>query len=463
MTDRTMSLLSRRHALKLAGGCAAMSAAPVISTLTGLRATNAAWAANPTPDNDYKALVCIYLFGGNDSFNMLVPLEDGEHGDYQQVRGNLALNKDDLLPISDQSGRKFGLHPSMPDIQSLYNDGDAAFVANIGTLVRPTSKADFNQGLHLPKGLFSHPDQTRHWQTSVPQTRAERSGWAGRMADILNDAVNDNPAIGMNIAIDQMNLLQTGRQLLPYVVRPQRLAGYDKQKPFSKIYTSVTDQLLARSYGNAMEQQYANLKRSAIDAASNYSAAVDSVQLQTQFPSTQLGGQLQLAAETIAARDSLNHKRQVFFALVGGWDFHDEVINAQASLLREVNDAIASFQTAMGELGTTDCVATFTASDFGRTLTSNGNGTDHAWGGNVFTVGGALNGGNIFGDYPSSLLDDALDIGRRRLLPTTSVDEYSAELAMWFGIENDNNLEAILPNIRTFYAQGSSTGPLGLF
>jgi uncharacterized protein (DUF1501 family) len=458
-----MSLLSRRHALKLAGGCAAMSAAPVLSTLTGLRATNAAWAANPTANNDYKALVCIYLFGGNDSFNMLVPMEDSEHADYQQVRGNLALDKEDLLPITDQSGRKFGLHPSMPDIQNLYNNGDAAFVANIGTLVRPTTKSDFNLGLHLPKGLFSHPDQTRHWQTSVPQTRAERSGWAGRMADILNDTVNDNPAIGMNIAIDQMNLLQTGRQVLPYVVRPERLAGYGKTSRMNQIYTSVTDQLLARSYGNAMEQQFANIKRSAIDAASNYSDAVDSVQLQTQFPSTQLGGQLQLAAETIAARDNLNHRRQVFFALVGGWDFHDEVINAQAGLLQQVNDGIASFQAAMAELGTTDCVTTFTASDFGRTLTSNGNGTDHAWGGNVFAVGGDLNGGNIFGDYPGSLIDDNLDIGRRRLLPTTSVDEYSAELAMWFGVENDNNLEAILPNIRTFYGGGATAGPLGMF
>ena len=439
-----------------------MSAAPVLSTLTGLRLTNTAWAANPTPDDDYKALVCIYLFGGNDSFNMVVPCEADEYADYSALRGNHALAKEDLLPITDQEGRKFGLHPAMPAIQQLYNDGDAAFVSNIGTLVRPTTISDYNQGLHLPKGLFSHPDQTRHWQTSVPQTRAERSGWAGRMADMLNDTVNDHPSIGMNIAIDDMNLLQTGRQILPYVVKPQRLKGYGGSSTAGQIYTQVTDQLLSRSYGNALEQQFANLKRSAIDAAVDYSAAVDSVSLTTQFPNTLLGGHLQTVAETIAARDTLQQKRQVFFALLGGWDFHDEVIEAQNGLLTELNDGIAAFQQAMTELGTTDQVTTFTASDFGRTLSSNGNGTDHAWGGNVFLCGGAVNGGRMAGDYPM-LRDDNLNIGRGRLLPTTSVDEYNAELAMWFGVQNDSNLEAILPNIRRFYGAGQSAGPLGLF
>lgn len=453
--------LSRRNVLKLAGGCAAMTAGPVLSTISGLNLTKSAWAAAPTTDSeDFKALVCVYLFGGNDSFNMLVPCESAEYADYQTVRGELALAKEDLLAISDESGRSFGLHPSMAGMQSLYNDGDVAFVSNVGALVRPTTKEDVERNLDLPLGLFSHPDQARHWQTSIPESRVGSTGWAGRMADILTDTVNDNLHIAMNIAIDSVNLFQTGRNVVPYVVEAKKLSGYNGISAVDRIYSQATDAMLANPRGNVMERAFAAVKRGSIDAAISYADAIDGISLQTEFPETKLGEQLELVARTISARQTLGQRRQVYFALVQGWDFHDEVLNAQQKQLQTVNDALVAFNSAMHELSVHDKVTTFTASDFGRTLTSNGNGTDHAWGGNQMIMGGAVNGG-MFGQYPLSLRDDNLDIGRGRLLPTTSVDEFNAELAMWFGIENDNNLEAILPNIRRFYGAGSATGPLG--
>lgn len=454
--------LSRRNVLKLAGGCAAMTAGSVLSTITGLKLTKSAWAAAPTPPaDDYKALVCIYLFGGNDSFNMLVPQETEEYQDYTEARQEMALDSDDLLPISDQSGRKFGLHPAMSDLKDIYTDGDLAFVSNVGALVRPTTLDDYERNLALPVGLFSHPDQARHWQTSIPESRTGVTGWAGRMADILNDDCNDNANIAMNIAIDSTNLFETGTSVVPYVIKAKKLAGYQKTgSALNRIYTRATDEMLSTRYPNVMEQAFADVKRGSIDAAISYASAVGGVYLDTPFPNTQLGEQMELISRTIAARETLGQRRQVYFALVGGWDFHDEVLNAQTSLLTQVNDAFAAFNSAMKEMGVHDKVTTFTASDFGRTLSSNGNGTDHAWGGNQMIMGGAVQNG-IFGQYPGSLRDDSLNIGRGRLLPTTSVDEFNAELAMWFGIENDNNLEAILPNIRRFYGAGTSAGPLG--
>ena len=453
--------LSRRNVLKLAGGCSAMTAGSVVSAISGLSLTKSALAAGPTSNTeDYKALVCVYLFGGNDSFNMLVPQEDDEFADYEEVRGEIGLARDSLLEISDQTGRKFGLHPSMPGIQTLFNQGDIAFVSNVGALVRPTTKADYERNLALPLGLFSHPDQARHWQTSIPESRVGTTGWAGRMADILTDSVNDNPHIAMNIAIDSVNLFQTGRTVVPYVVEAKKLGGYGETSAIDRIYTQATDSMLANARGNVMERAFSSIKRGSIDAAISYANAIDGIALDTVFPETHFGGQMQLVARTIAARQTLGQRRQVFFALVQGWDFHDEVLNAQAKQLQTVNDTLVAFNAAMTELGVHDQVTTFTASDFGRTLTSNGNGTDHAWGGNQLIMGGAVNGG-LFGQYPQSLRDDNLNIGRGRLLPTTSVDEFNAELAMWLGVQNDNNLEAILPNIRRFYASGLTERPLG--
>lgn len=404
--------------------------------------------------------------GGIDSFNVLTPYENSEYADYQQVRGNLALAKNILLPITDaNSGRQFALHPGLTEMQYLYNNGVLAFQANVGSLVRPTTLAQYHAEQNLPLGLFSHSDQQQHWQTSVPQSRTQISGWAGRMADVLTDASNSNPAVSMNIALNSINILQTGTEVTPYIIKSDGvtlLNGYNLNGAFNKIVTQSADSLLAKHYTNLLEQTAASKQRVSIDASLGFDSATSSVNLGTVFPATSLGQNLQMVAKTIGARAELGHKRQTFFIQAGGWDHHDDVLNNQALMLPEVSTALKAFYDALVELGVAQNVVTFSMSDFGRTLTTNGNGSDHAWGGNHFIMGGDVIGGRIYGNYPESLAaGNPLDVGRGRLLPTTSVDQYSAEIARWFGVPNDSNLEMIFPNIRHFYSASESIGPLG--
>ena len=461
----TKQSLNRRQFLKWSGSCGAMSTLPGLSALLSLNLTNSAMAAVGNI-NDYKAIVCIQFAGGIDSFNVLTPYEETEYNDYQQARGNLALDKNGLLPIYDpNSNRWFGLHPGLSEVQTLYNDGALAFQANVGSLVQPTTLAQYQARQNLPLGLFSHSDQQQHWQTSVPQSRTQLSGWVGRMADMLTDASNSNSAVSMNIALKSLNILQTGDQVIPYVVGSKGatlLNGYNSNGTFNRIYSQATDSLLAEDYANLLEQTAASKQRISIDAAIDFDEATDSVNLQTVFPETSLGQNLQMVAKTIAARSALGQMRQTFFVQIGGWDHHDDVITNQALMLPQVSAALKAFYDATLELGVAQNVVTFSMSDFGRTLTSNGNGSDHAWGGNHLVMGGAVRGTRVYGQYPESLASgNSLDVGRGRLLPTTSADEYSAEIAQWFGIPNDHNLETIFPNIRNFYSAGITDAPVG--
>ena len=467
------NVISRRAFMRMSGGCAAMTSTSLLATLLNLRVTNAVMAQSGDLSG-YKALVCLFQFGGNDSYNMLTPYETHEYNDYVTARGGvhdpetnptgLALAHEQLLDIQDDTGRPFGIHPGMPEVQQLYNDANLAFVANVGSLIEPTSLGDFQARRNLPLGLFSHSDEQRNWQTAIPQTRSLQLGWAGRIADVLRDSVNRNPAIAMNIALNSLNVLQTGNDVTPYVISTNgatRLAGYTNNNPLDRILRSATDSLLAQTYANLFEQTHADRRRNAIDAASDFNRATSAVTLDTTFPDTSLGNQLAMVAKTIGARAALGQTRQIFLVSRGGWDNHQELINAHAALLPEVSQALQAFYNATVELGVANEVTTFTASDFGRTLTSNGRGSDHAWAGNHIVMGGGVQGGNVYGRYPASLLPgNALDTGRGRLIPTTAVDEYAAELALWFGLANDNNLEIALPNIRNFFPAGASGGPL---
>jgi uncharacterized protein (DUF1501 family) len=300
----------------------------------------------------------------------------------------------------------------------------------------------------------------------VPQSRNQMTGWLGRMSDVLTDAVNDNPSISMNIAIDRLNILQTGRRVVPYVVDPttgaERLAGYGQKTPQEVILTRATDGLLSLNYSDLLKRTYAQIRSDAIDAAVEYNEATASVHLATAFPDTELGRGLRQVARAIGARNALRQRRQVFFVMRGGWDHHDGVLALQAEMLPELAQSLLAFYDATLELGVADDVVTFTISDFARTLSTNGNGSDHAWGGHQMVMGGAVGGGRLYGDYPSSLAPGSpLDIGRGRIIPTTSVDEYAAELAMWFGVGNGATLEAILPNLRNFYGSSASGPPVG--
>lgn len=464
----------RRDLLKLAGGCAALTNTSLMSTLFSLSATNAAVAANDL--SGYKALVCVFLYGGNDSFNMLTPLDANERADYLLARGGvyepgngaLGLPEADLHAITDiGSGRTFGMHPGMGDAHQIFQAGDLTFLCNIGSLVEPTTMAEYQARSNLPLGLFSHADLQRHWMTSVPQTRSQVTGWAGRMADLITSQVNTNPSISMNIALNSVNMMQTGGSVIPYIVTnsgASEVNWYGQTWTQAKIYTQLTDDVLSRSYGDLVEKTFVDANRNALDAAIAFNEAADAVNLTTTFRTNNnnLSSQLEMVAKTIGARNAIGHSRQIFFVNLGGWDNHDELINNQQTNLTRVSEALKDFYDAMTELGVQNDVVTFTASDFARTLNSNGRGSDHAWGGNQIIMGGAVNGNRVHGSYPDSLAPgNELDLGRGRLLPTTSVDEMWCELAMWYGLENDNQMESILPNIRNFVGSGQSSYPIG--
>ena len=476
---------SRRNLLKMAGGCAALTNTSLLSTILNLSATNSV-VAQTSGLTGYRALVCVFLFGGNDSYNMLVPLSGNEHadyisargGDYNAIGGALGIPASEFAAttiLDPPTGRQFGIHPAMTGVKSLFDQGKATFLCNVGSLIEPTDFAQYQSRVNLPLGLFSHSDLQQHWMTSVPQSRSQVTGWAGRMADLVTDAANQNPAISMNMSLDNVNILQTGGAVTPYIVTDsgaQEVGWYQSTATQADIFTQMTDDVLSRSYGNLLEHTFAKQNRISLDAAIAFNEAVDAVTSVDQyFPSspTRLQRQLRMIAKTIGAHVALQQSRQIFFVGIGGWDNHDELINAQQNNLGVVSDAMLSFQNAIDQgLNMTNDVVTFTASDFARTLSTNGKGSDHAWGGNQIIMGGPVQGGRIYGQYPSTLrltsgtqFNNPLDLGRGRLIPTTSVDEMAAELAMWYGIPNDNSMELVLPNIRNFLSAGS-TSPLGL-
>lgn len=464
-------LLSRRSFLGQAS-CAAVSSLPVLSSLLSLKFASSLASAATVPDSEYRALVCLFLNGGNDSFNMLAPRGAAEHAEYAAVRQDLAIPAANLLPInplnSAQVGRQLGVHPGMPELQQLFEAGHAAFVANVGTLVEPgVTKAGFASGAaKLPVGLFSHSDQIEQWQTSLPDTRSG-IGWAGRAADLL-DSLNTNRQVSMNISLAGSNVWQTGNSVFEYAITPEGavgLTGYSKEwvqeYGLRQQRSAAVDGQLAMEYANVFQRTFAGSQRSALDAYDLFSGATSgSLPVGATFPGSNLGQQLRMIARTIAGRDALGAKRQTFFVSLGGWDHHDEVLVNQANMLPVVSQAVGAFYNALELLGIQNNVTLFLASDFGRTLSSNGRGSDHAWGGNTFVVGGAVQGKKIYGTYPDLYADNPLDIGRGRLIPTTSVDSYFAELALWLGVPR-SSLPLVLPNVTRFHDIAGTDAPVG--
>lgn len=479
------ALFARRDFLRWAGGCGMMSSTSLASVLLHLKMTNIATAAIPGLSG-YKALVCLFLSGGNDSYNMLIP-DGAEYTGYSNTRTGLAVPQANLLPITplNTPGRTFGLHPSLPGLQTLFNSGKLSFIANIGSLLRPTTMTDYNSRYQLPQGLFSHSDEVRSWQTSMPHTRNQATGWAGRMADIITDPSAGNPNIFMHVALNSVNVLQTGTMVFPYVVSSSHntttnaqngsnpLSGYGTTTGMDGILTSTTNSLLNQTYSDLIARSAAKVRKDAIDAAIKFRDSVNTYVLPVnQFPNTTLGTQLRLVARSIKTRSLMQTsgqepiKRQVFFCSYGSWDHHAGLMTTQPTMLTQVNDAISAFWTEIEAQGEQNNVLLFTFSDFARTLTSNGQGSDHGWGGNQFVLGGGVQGQRIFGNFPTNLQTPthngtSIDTGRGRLIPTTAADQYHAELALWFGLGNDSNLEAVLPNIRQFHASGLATKPLG--
>ena len=474
------SNISRRDFLVQAN-CAAVGTASLLSSLLSLRLT--AGAVSGSNFSDYRVLICLFLNGGNDSFNMLMPKETSAYNEYKNVRGGiynaqtnpsgLAHAQNTLLPISSsgQSITEFGLHPELPYLKQLYDSEDLAFVSNVGSLIEPMNLSEYNSGAKsIPQGLFSHPDHQVHWQTLVPEVRGSSpKGWGGRMAEVMaNLGANTVSNIGMNISLSGTNVLQTGLSTVPYITNPK---GIVELKNYSQDPTLnlAVDNLLSNHYNNVYASTLAKANRNSIDAAVAFKDALDN--LASPFDPTvlkntlgadysQTSSRLAMIPKIMQARTALNMDRQIFFVERGGCDHHQEVMNAQAALFIEINKAIEIFWEEIKSLGLEDNVVLYTASDFGRTLTSNGNGTDHAWGGNHFVIGGKVNGGQIFGEFPVLATGSNYDIGRGRLLPTTSVDAYMAELAGWFGVPQ-SEMTTVIPNINNFNFANLSS-PLGL-
>ncbi len=452
--------------------CAAIGSSTLFSSLISLKAFNAAAAANGSNDgDDYRALVCVFQSGGNDSFNMLVPTSASEYAEYRSTRSNLAIAAGDLLPINvaNTPGRTFGVHPALSPVQQLFDAGKLSFISNVGTMVQPTTKQDyFNEASHLPLGLFSHSDQIHQWQTSLPHERSSAAGWGGKVADLIRD-MNTSTDISMNVSLSGTNVFQTGAETIEYAIDPNDgsvgIEGYGADNMydvFNITRGTAIDNLIDHEYQDIFQKTYVDVIRRSRDGHILFNSALESVgALSTAFADNSVSQSFHMVARTIAARSQLGMKRQIFFINFGGWDHHDELLNNQFGMLNVLGNALGEFDAALQELNMSDCVTTFSISEFGRTLTSNGNGTDHAWGGNVMVMGGAqLNGGRIFGDYPTLALDSSLELGDGVLVPTISTDQYFAELAEWFGVSK-GELATIFPNLENFYDVQSNDLPIG--
>jgi uncharacterized protein (DUF1501 family) len=447
--------LSRRKFIGRA--CAAVGATGMLSALAQLRMIGAA-AADASP-SDYKALVCLFLYGGNDSNNLLVPSDNTNYQLYATDRTVLALPQSGLLPITPKTysdGRQWGLHPSLVEVQQLFAQGSLALMANTGTLVQPVTLAQYNAGtVALPPQLFSHANQQVQWQSSVPD-QPFTTGWGGRLADIVN-SLNSNPKISMSVSVAGQNSFQVGNTVSQFAVNP---AGAVVLSGTSG--SSIADARYAAQQ-NILNQQEQNLFEAAF-GGTTANAITDSVllntilasapKLTTTFPTTNIGSQMQMIAQMIAAAPQLGLTRQVFFASLGGFDLHSDQLGPQATLFMQLSQALSAFSAATTEIGVPNQVTTFTASDFSRTFNTNGTndgtaGSDHGWGSHHLIMGGAVQGGDIYGQVPLLELGGPEDTGRGRWIPTTSVDEYSATLATWFGV-SATNLPVVLPNIGRF-------------
>lgn len=443
--------LSRRQFLQRAASVAAGSCA-YYATSARLQLAN----AQVGPANDYKALVCIFLFGGNDAFNMLVPRGDAEYAIYKSTRQTLALAQEELLPITPESniGLEVGFHPAMQQVQSLFAAKKLGVVANVGALIEPVSKSTYaNRSVALPPQLFSHNDQQTFLQSL--QSTIKRNGWVGRAADVMG-SFNTNQNLSMNISLSGSNIWQSGNTVTPYSIDAAGIKEIDNLNTKSTDAREVTriqvyKALLAQQQQHPLQQEFARTQAYAWELAGEVKTALDAqTPLTTQFPSNNpLANSLKMVARIISARAALGVSRQTFFIGMGDFDTHGDQLRRHVTLLTQLSEGLNAFYNATTELGVADKITTFTTSDFGRTLTSNGDGTDHGWGSHQLIMGDAINGGDIYGALPELVIGGNNDAGEGRIIPAISMDQYAATLASWYGVPA-GNYATIFPNLHQF-------------
>jgi len=454
------SRFSRRRFLG-AASCSAMSTVGLLDTLLTLRHLNAQAGGNLGPGDSYKALVCVFLYGGNDANNLLMPREATAHAGYLASRTNLGLPAASILPLNalNDNGMQLGLHPSMTGIRDLFSQGKSALLANVGPLIAPITLADYqNRTAAIPENLFSHSDQQLTWQTSASMANAAytQTGWGGRMAEAILESQTQG-SISMLVSLSGTNFFQVGRTLLPFRPGPGGSPTYKLgQSGVARDVTRYTAfrSLLNADYANLMESAFADLSNRSIIEADTINAALQGTSAFPTIPNSGLGEQLRTVAKLVQASRPLGMRRQIFFVSTGGFDTHGDQLVPHAGLLGGVSSALKGFQDALDGIGMGNAVTSFTASDFNRTYDSNGRGSDHGWGAHHVIVGGAVEGRKIYGAFPDPDItagNNPLDTGRGRWIPTTSVDQYGATLGKWFGL-TDSQLLEVFPLIGNFNA-----------
>ncbi len=437
---------SRRSFLNYAAMAAGGSA-------LGLRPFGAMNALAQTT-SDYRALVCVFLFGGNDSNNMLVPYDSTGYANYASLRGPLALGRSSLRPLSPTPN--FAVHPNLPEVQALYNSGKLAFLTNVGTLIEPTTQAQFlaNQGTR-PSNLFSHPDQQLEWQNQAISGRT-RSGWAGRIADRLNVQYNSGAQVPMICSLDGATIFCNGESTQPMSLGSQgAVPPYCADGQYCASRLQTAQQLATMSSGVSLVQADNDITTNAYRYNTILMDAMNSAGgIQTAFPTSggnPFGAQLKQVAQLMQVHSALGVKRQIFFVGGGDFDTHGSQLQIQASLLSQLSPALSAFYSATEELGLASSVTTFTCSDFSRAFQPNSaNGSDHAWGGHHIIMGGAVQGGRMYGKFPTLALGGPDDSDKNgRWIPTTSSAQYAATLAQWFGVASAD-LSYVLPSLGNF-------------
>ncbi len=462
---------------------AALGSSSIANTLLNLKLmTN---AAADTVEDDYRAIVCVFLNGGCDSYNLLVPTSADEYANYSRVRSGLALplpgagGRDELLPLnlSGTGGRNFGLHGAMPQLRTRMNDGNATMLANVGTLAEPPNVAAIRAGSALlPRSLFSHNSQQATWQTGLTRD-GSATGWGGRLADrLLSRNISNDVSMGVSLAGNQTLLV--GNDTIPFAIGPDgstSLTGTGSADLFDARRVAAARSIAAGSSEHLLMRAFAEETESSVALSEQFSTAFNQVDLQSSFGGAGISQDLRAVARSIGSSRDLGLRRQIFFVNYGDFDQHAVLAGPLRGWLSGLDSALASFWEALGELDAQENVVTFTCSEFGRTLRSNGGGTDHGWGGNAIVMGGPVrqrllsdginSGSRIYGSYPDESemsLGRGLDVGSNgRLIPTTSTDEYFAELALWLGLSR-GELEDVLPNIGSFYSPGATDTPLGM-
>jgi uncharacterized protein (DUF1501 family) len=479
------NLQTRRDFFRQAA-CAAVGSISISTMLRDLRFINTAVAQGPL--TDYKALVCIFFGGGNDSNNLVIPTLQDEYANYAATRQNLTLNEanwnphptnpnGNVIPISslNPDGHTYGLHPSCPELATLFGEGKLAMMLNVGPLTYPLTRAQYNNGPKPPQ-LFSHSDQVTHWQTSLPD-QPPNTGWGGRIADLIHplqyQLVGGVPTassakIALCSSVGGTNTFEVGHNYAQY--RVSSTSGAVTVAGLSANHLQAMKDVLAISsadLANLQRSAYSGVVENAILVGQTLNSAISASGaggfFTVPFPTTSLGNQMKMIARLIHGRTALNMKRQIFFATVGGYDTHtaqignganpaDTAVGAHANLLNEVSKSLFAFQRAMEQIGTSNSVTSFTASDFSRTFRTNGQGSDHAWGSHHMIMGGAVRGRRTYGILPVLQVagPDAVPTSNEgRWIPTTAVDQYSSTLAKWFGV-SAGDIGTVFPNIGRF-------------